>query len=49
MFVRWDTIKIETTPAAGEAATLPGYEDDAVVRRFDAPEALDAMRERGVA
>lgn len=43
MFVRWDTIKIETTPAAGEAATLPGYKDDAVVRRFDAPEALETQ------
>ncbi len=41
MFVRWDTLRIDTEPAAGEAATLPGYTDDAVVRRFDAPEALE--------
>jgi DNA repair photolyase len=35
--VRWDNLRIET-----EAATqLPGYRDGAVVRRFDAPEALD--------
>lgn len=40
MFVRWDTLQIGSEPAAGEAATLPGYTDDAVVRRFDAPEAL---------
>src|SRR4051795_7058580 len=36
-FVRWDSQKVE----AEEARTLPGYRDDAVVRRFDAPEALD--------
>lgn len=41
MFVRWDTLRIDTEPAEGEAATLPGYRDDAVVRRFDAPEALE--------
>ena len=36
-FVRWDNLKIEA-----EAGTrLPGYSDGAVVRRFDAPEALD--------
>src|SRR5437763_606465 len=37
MFVRWDPLKVE----AEEAQTLPGYRDPAVVRRFDAPEALD--------
>jgi DNA repair photolyase len=39
MFVamRWDELKIE----AEEERTLPGYRDAAVVRRFDAPEALD--------
>lgn len=37
MFVRWDNL----TLTAEEAARLPGYRDDAVVRRFDAPEALD--------
>jgi DNA repair photolyase len=37
MFVRWDNLTLE-----GDAATrLPGYRDPAVVRRFDAPEALD--------
>lgn len=41
VFVRWDNLRIETESAAGEAATLPGYTDDAVVRRFEAPEALD--------
>jgi DNA repair photolyase len=35
--VRWDNLTIE----AEEAAQLPGYRDGAVVRRFDAPEALD--------
>jgi DNA repair photolyase len=35
--VRWDNLKIDA-----EAGTrLPGYSDGAVVRRFDAPEALD--------
>jgi DNA repair photolyase len=38
--VRWDNLRIEAE-GAGEAARLPGYRDDAVVRRFDAPEALD--------
>jgi DNA repair photolyase len=37
VFVRWDELKIETE----EARQLPGYTDGAVVRRFDAPEALD--------
>src|SRR5436309_23114 len=37
MFVRWDPLKVE----AEEAQTLPGYRDEAVVRTFDAPEALD--------
>ena len=37
MFVRWDNLKIE----AEEGAQLPGYRDPAVVRRFDAPEAMD--------
>jgi DNA repair photolyase len=36
-FVRWDNLKIE----AEEGTRLPGYTDGAVVRRFDAPEALD--------
>jgi DNA repair photolyase len=36
-FVRWSNLTIE----AEEGTTLPGYRDPAVVRRFDAPEALD--------
>ena len=37
MFVRWDNLRID-----GEReANLPGYRDPAVVRRFDAPEALE--------
>src|SRR3954470_4491409 len=36
-FVRWDELKVE----AEEERRLPGYRDGAVVRRFDAPEALD--------
>ncbi len=35
--MRWDELKVE----AEEERTLPGYRDAAVVRRFDAPEALD--------
>jgi DNA repair photolyase len=35
--VRWDNLTIE----AEEHARLPGYRDAAVVRHFDAPEALD--------
>lgn len=37
MFVRWDNLTVETD----EQARLPGYRESAVVRRFDAPEALD--------
>jgi DNA repair photolyase len=37
MFVRWNNLTI----TADEQARLPGYRDDAVVRRFDAPEALE--------
>ncbi|HWC27990.1 MAG TPA: intein-containing Rv2578c family radical SAM protein [Solirubrobacteraceae bacterium] len=36
-FVRWDNLRIERD----EATRLPGYREPAVVRRFDAPEALD--------
>jgi DNA repair photolyase len=37
MFVRWDDLTID-----GERQRrLPGYRDEAVVRRFDAPEALE--------
>ena len=37
MFVRWDNL----TTAADESARLPGHRDPAMIRRFDAPEALD--------
>jgi DNA repair photolyase len=35
--VRWDNLRVDTE----EARRLPGYRDEAVVRRFDAPEALN--------
>ncbi len=35
--MRWDNLLAE----AEDARTLPGYRDPAVIRRFDAPEALD--------
>ena len=35
--MRWDNLLAE----AQDARTLPGYRDPAVIRRFDAPEALD--------
>ena len=37
MFVRWSNLTI----TADEQSRLPGYRDEAVVRRFDAPEALE--------
>jgi DNA repair photolyase len=37
MFVRWSNL----TDEADKQRRLPGYRDDAVVRHFDAPEALD--------
>jgi DNA repair photolyase len=37
MFVRWDNLRIE----GEQERNLPGYRDPAVVRRFDAPEALN--------
>ncbi len=37
MFVRWSNLSIEQE----EQRRLPGYRDEAVVRRFDAPEALE--------
>jgi DNA repair photolyase len=37
MFVRWSNL----TLAEEEQRRLPGYREDAVVRRFDAPEALE--------
>jgi DNA repair photolyase len=37
VFVRWDNLTIE----AEEGTRLPGYREPAIVRHFDAPEALD--------
>jgi DNA repair photolyase len=37
MFVRWSNLTLEDD----EQRRLPGYRDEAVVRRFDAPEALE--------
>ncbi len=37
MFVRWENLTIE----AEEGRKLPGFRDPAVIRTFDAPEALD--------
>jgi DNA repair photolyase len=37
MFVRWSNLTLERE----EQRRLPGYRDEAVVRRFDAPEALE--------
>jgi DNA repair photolyase len=39
VFVRWSNLEIDRSEE--EEAPLPGYRDPAVVRRFDAPEALD--------
>jgi DNA repair photolyase len=39
MFVRWDNLRIDTGDA--DQHRLPGYRDPAVIRTFDAPEALD--------
>ncbi len=36
VFVRWDNLSIEQV----EGARLPGYRDPAIVRTFDAPEAI---------
>ena len=36
-FVRWSNLTLD----ADDQHRLPGYRDEAVVRRFDAPEALD--------
>src|SRR5689334_24678992 len=35
--MRWDNLKVEEE----ESQQLPGYREPAVIRRFDAPEALD--------
>jgi DNA repair photolyase len=37
MFVRWSNLTLE----GEEQRRLPGYRDEAVIRRFDAPEALE--------
>jgi DNA repair photolyase len=38
VFVRWENLSVEKQE--GETSNLPGFRDPAVVRRFDAPEAL---------
>jgi hypothetical protein len=38
VFVRWDQQRIDQEEE--ETSRLPGFAEDAVVRRFDAPEAL---------
>ena len=37
MFVRWANLSLTDD----ESRRLPGYREPAVVRRFDAPEAMD--------
>jgi DNA repair photolyase len=37
MFVRWDNLTVDEQ----ERGRLPGYREEAVIRRFDAPEALE--------
>src|SRR5437763_13996864 len=37
MFVRWDDLTLD----GGQQRRLPGYRDEATLRRFDAPEALE--------
>src|SRR3954465_2595242 len=37
VFVRWENLRIDGTAQAG----LPGYREPALIRHFDAPEALD--------
>jgi DNA repair photolyase len=39
-FVRWDNLKVEVEGEGESSARLPGFRDPAVVRTFDAPEAL---------
>jgi DNA repair photolyase len=42
MFVRWSNLTLGTDRTEiGQQRRLPGYREEAVVRRFDAPEALD--------
>jgi DNA repair photolyase len=42
MFVRWNNLALSADRSEiGQQQRLPGYRDEAVVRRFDAPEALD--------
>ena len=38
VFVRWDNLRVDS---AEDGHRLPGYSDPAVIRTFDAPEALD--------
>jgi DNA repair photolyase len=42
MFVRWTNLALDADRSGiGQQHCLPGYRDEAVVRHFDAPEALD--------
>jgi DNA repair photolyase len=42
VFVRWSNLTLSADRSEiGQQRRLPGYRDEAVVRRFDAPEALD--------
>jgi DNA repair photolyase len=42
MFVRWSNLTLDADRSEiGQQHRLPGYRDEAVVRHFDAPEALD--------
>jgi DNA repair photolyase len=42
MFVRWSNLTLDADRSEiGQQQRLPGYREEAVVRRFDAPEALD--------
>ncbi len=40
MFVRWSNLTLDTHQPGTNQLPLPGYRDEAVVRHFDAPEAL---------
>jgi DNA repair photolyase len=39
--VRWENLSVERRDEEAETSHLPGFKDPAIVRRFDAPEALD--------
>jgi DNA repair photolyase len=41
VFVRWSNLTLDAAQSGACQQPLPGYRDEAVVRHFDAPEALD--------